>query len=104
MKTYMTTGRLVMEEQQQLLIEQLRFDLINSEQELAQTQEALDEANAEVNRRAFLVIKAAVEEWRLENGYKNTHEKIRRKKKTKRCKNHSVHPVIRGTKITPKRC
>ena len=72
MKTYMTTGRLVLEEQQRLLVEQLRFDLINSEQELVQTQEALEEANAEVNRRAFLVIKAAVEEWRLQNGYKNT--------------------------------
>jgi len=65
------TGRYDVAEHKEQM-EQLRFDLINSEQELVQTQEALEEANAEVNRRAFLVIKAAVEEWRLQNGYKNT--------------------------------
>ena len=53
-------------------IEQLQFDLINSQQELAQTQEALEEANAEVDRRLFLVLKEAVKEWRQENGYRNT--------------------------------
>ena len=53
-------------------IEQLQLELSNSQEELAQTQGSLAEANAEVNRRVFLVIKRAVAEWRLENGYRHT--------------------------------
>lgn len=58
-------------------LEQLRFVLINSEQELAQTLEVLDDANLEVHRRLFLVIKNAVAEWRTEQGFKFTDSEWR---------------------------
>ena len=72
------TGRYDMREHQEQ-IQQLQRDLTRTEQQLA-------EQCAEVDRRLFLVIKQAVQEWRRENGYRYTDCTWRLKHFTQCCK------------------
>ena len=56
-----------------------RYDVREHEEQIQQLQQALErtehqlaEERAEVDRRAFLVIKKAVQEWRMQNGHRYT--------------------------------
>ncbi|HIP10936.1 MAG TPA: hypothetical protein EYG65_14535 [Rhodospirillales bacterium] len=49
----------------------------NLQRDLSFTQTQLARERAEVERRLFLVIKNAVSEWRMQNGYRNTDFKWR---------------------------
>jgi len=72
------TGRYDVREHEEQ-IQQLQRDLTRTEEQLA-------EHRAEVDRRLFLVIKQAVQEWRRENGYRYTDCEWRLKNFTTCCK------------------